>query len=75
MGRIMALLEAMATPIRTVDVPPTAASLSPMAVCYTADLTYMLFEQYYDRYLSEGHSSQLVFMEDSAGGASGAASL
>ena len=28
----MALLEAMATPIRTVEVPPTAASLSPMAV-------------------------------------------
>ncbi len=32
MGRIMALLDAMATPIRTVEVPPMAASLSPMAV-------------------------------------------
>ena len=30
-GSIIAELEAMATPIRTVDVPPMALSLSPMA--------------------------------------------
>lgn len=40
----------------------------PKAPCYTADLTYSLFEQFYDRYLSEGHTSKLVFMGDSAGG-------
>lgn len=40
----------------------------PNAPCYTADLTYSLLEQYYYRYLSEGHTSKLVFMGDSAGG-------
>ena len=31
MGRIMALEAAMATPMRTVDVPPIGSSLSPIA--------------------------------------------
>ena len=37
-GKIIALLDAIATPMSTVDVPPIAARLSPMAVHTTTNI-------------------------------------